>query len=86
MRKSGIQNEQVLRRRIGKCVNDIRWDVVRSMISTAETNLRMAVDTQLLEQQYLDHKWTMCMAFMPGNWFFDVEQHYPERPVFHTAR
>ena len=52
------------------------------MISAAETNLRMAADTQLLELQYFDHKRTiMCMAFMPGNQFFYVAQHYPERRV-----
>ena len=75
------KNEEVLRRRIGKCLNDIGWDVVQSMISTATTNLRMVVDTLLLALQYLDHGHTIHMTFMPGNSFFDVAQHYPERRV-----
>ena len=35
------------------------------MVSAAETNLKTAADTQLLELQYFDHKHTICMAFMP---------------------
>ena len=42
------KNEEVLRRRIGKSQNDIGRDVVRRMVSTAKTNLRMAADTSLL--------------------------------------
>ena len=56
------------------------------MISAAENNLRMAADTQLLELQYLDHKCTICMAFMPGNQFFDVAQHYPERRLLFLSQ
>ena len=48
----GPKNEQILRRRIGKCVNDLDWDVVRSMILAAETNVRMVADTYLLELQW----------------------------------
>ena len=59
------QNEEVLRRRIGKCLNDIGWNVIQSVMSTAKTNLRMAADTLLLTLQFLvDHGHTICKAFM----------------------
>ena len=51
----GSKNEQVLIRRIGKCLNGIGWDVVRSIILLVETDFRMAADTERLELQYLDH-------------------------------
>ena len=61
------KNEEVLRRRIGKCLSDMGCNVVQSMISTAKTNLKMAADTLLLALQYLDHGHTTCITFMPGN-------------------
>ena len=51
------------------------------MMSTAKTNLRMVVDTQLLALQHLDHQLSTCMTIMPGISFFDVMQRCPERRV-----
>ena len=65
-REAQIQNEGVLRRRVGKCLNDISRDAVRRVISTVKTNLRIAADTSLLEMQYLDHEHAMFMTFMPA--------------------
>ena len=69
-------------------VSYIGWDVVRSMILTAKTNLNMAADafSLLPTLQYLDLEHTIWMAFMPGNQFFDVAQHYPERRVLFLSK
>ena len=59
-----------------------------SLSSPDPDNLRMAADTLLRVLQYLDHGHTIhvCMAFMNGNHFFDVAQHFPERRVLFSER
>ena len=52
---------------IGKCLNDVGWDVVQSKMSIVKTNLRIVANTSLLGLQYLNNGHIISMPFMPGN-------------------
>ena len=79
----GTKKEEVLsRRKIGKCLNNIGWDVVRRACDTdgEETNLRMDANTKLLSTTVFGpgaHNTDAIQAWIKV--YFSITQRSPEK-------